>query len=247
MIEVAPRLGDLAPARLGRADRGVHQGKAGRLGRHPARPRGRGAHRRGLRGGGRRRLVQAGRARALPRQARQRRLEKGRRHSRRLVRLRLDARLRAGGPGAFPDARRHQAQGRRRPGHRDVSGRQRPAPRLVPFLAAGKLRHARARALRRGAHARLRARRAGPQDVEVARQRHRAAGRDQAVGRRHPAHVGVRVGLRRRPAHRAGNSEDHGRHLSQAAQHHALDARQSRAFPRGRARQARRRCRSWSG
>ena len=110
MIESAPRLGDLAPARLGRADRGVHQGKAGRLGRHLAGPRGRGPHRRGLRGGGRRRLVQAGRARALPRQARQRRLEEGRRHSRRLVRFRLDARLRAGGPESFPAARRHQAQ-----------------------------------------------------------------------------------------------------------------------------------------
>ena len=102
------------------------------------------------------------------------------------------------------------------------------------------LRHARARALRRGAHARLRARRAGPQDVEVDRQRHRAAGRDQAVGRRHPAHVGLRVGLCRRPAHRAGNPQDHGRHLPQAAQHRALDARQSRAFPRRRARQVRR-------
>ena len=115
----------------------------------------------------------------------------------------------------------------------------RPASRLVPFLAAGKLRHARARALRRRAHARLRARRAGPQDVEVARQRHRAAGRDQAVRRRHPAHVGVRLRLCRRPAHRAGNPQDHGRHLSQAAQHHPLDARLAGAFPRGRARHAR--------
>ena len=35
------RLGDLAPARLGRADRRLHQGKAGRLGRYPRRPRGR--------------------------------------------------------------------------------------------------------------------------------------------------------------------------------------------------------------
>ena len=37
-----------------------------------------------------------------------------------------------------------------------------------------------------------------------------------------------------------GNPQDHGRDLSQAAQHRPLDARQSRAFPRGRARQARR-------
>ena len=39
------------------------------------------------------------------------------------------------------------AQARRRAGHRDVSRRLGPAPRLVSFLAAGKLRHARPRAL----------------------------------------------------------------------------------------------------
>ena len=44
------RLGDLAPARLGRADRRVRQGKAGRLGRDLAGPGRRTAHRRGLRG-----------------------------------------------------------------------------------------------------------------------------------------------------------------------------------------------------
>ena len=59
-----------------------------------------------------------------------------------------------------------------------LSRRLRPASRLVPFLAAGELRHARPRALRRRADPRLRARRAGPQDVEVAGQRRRAAGRD---------------------------------------------------------------------
>ena len=185
-----PRLGDLAPARLGRADRRVHQGKAGRLGRYPARPRGRVAHHRGLRAGRRRRLVRRRRARALPRQACERRLEESRRHPRRLVRLRLDARLRAGGCRAFPLARRHQAQARRRPRHRDVSGRLRPAPRLVSVLAPGILRHARARALRRRRHPRLHAGRGRPQDVEVARQHHRAAGRDQAVRRRYPAAVG---------------------------------------------------------
>ena len=71
----------------------------------------------------------------------------------------LDARLRAGGPRALPDARRHPPQGRRRARHRDVSRGLRPAPRLVPVLAARKLRHARPRAVRRGAHPRLRARR----------------------------------------------------------------------------------------
>ena len=59
--------------------------------------RGQQAHRRRLRAGGRRCLVRGRRARALPRQPRQRGLEQGRRHLRRLVRLRLDPRLRAGG------------------------------------------------------------------------------------------------------------------------------------------------------
>ena len=66
---VAPRLGDLAPARLGRADHGVHQGERRRLGRDARGRRGQHAHRRGLRGRRRRRLVQGRRARALPRRA----------------------------------------------------------------------------------------------------------------------------------------------------------------------------------
>ena len=54
---------------------------------------------------------------------------------------------------------------------RPLSRRLRPASRLVPFLAARKLRHARPRALRRGADARLRHGRGRAKDVEVARQR----------------------------------------------------------------------------
>ena len=75
----------------------------------------------------------------------------------------------------------------------------------------------------------------------------RAAGRDQAVRRRHPAHVGVRRRLCRRSAHRPGNPQDHRRDLSQAAQHDALDARQSRAFPRPPIASRSRKCRSSSG
>ena len=71
-----------------------------------------------------------------------------------------------------------------------VSRRLGPASRLVPFLAAGELRHARPRALRRRPDPRLRPRREGPEDVEVARQHRRAAGRDQGFRRRHPAPVG---------------------------------------------------------
>ena len=95
------RLGDLAPARLGRADHGVRAREGRRLGRNPPRSRGQCAHRRGVRAGGRRRLVCARRARAFPRLARQRGLAEGRRHPRRLVRFRLDARLRARRPASI--------------------------------------------------------------------------------------------------------------------------------------------------
>ena len=229
------RLGDLAPARLGRADHGIRPREGRRLGRDPQRRARQQAHRRRLRAGRRRRLVCDRRRRAFP-QARLRleRVAEGRRHSRRLVRFRLDPCVRAGRPRAFPLARRDQAQAGRRRRHRDVSRRVGPAPRLVPVLLARILRHARTRAVRRRAHARLRARRGRTQDVEVARQRDGAAGRDQAVGRRYSADVGVRVRLCRRSAHRAGNPQDHGRHLSQAAQHHPLDAGLACAFPRGR-------------
>ena len=187
----------------------------------------------GIREGRRRRLVCARRPRAFPRLARQRGLAEGRRYSRRLVRFRLDARFRARRPESFSGARPYQAQGRRRARDGDVSRRLRPASRLVSVVAVGKLRHPRPRAVRRRAHPRLRARRERLQNVEVARQRHRAAGRDKTFRRRHSAHVGVRRRLCRRSAHRPGNPQNHRRDLSQAAQHAALDAGQSGAF-RGR-------------
>ncbi len=230
----AARLGAVAAARLGRADRGVRAREERRLRRNPAGRRRQQAHRGCLREGRRRRLVSRRRARALPRAQSQRGLAEGRRHPRRLVRFRLDACLRAGRPRAFPGARRHQAQGRRRRRHRDVSRRLGPASRLVPLLAAGELRHAGTRALRRRADPRLHAGRRRPQDVEVARQHHRTAGRDQGVRRRYPAAVGRGLRLHRRPAHRTGNPQEHGRDLSQAAQHHPLDARHLASFQEGR-------------
>ncbi len=138
-----------------------------------------------------------------------------------------------------------QAERRRRPG--DVSRRLGPASRLVSVLAAGKLRHPRHRAVRHGADARLRARRARPQDVEVARQHGGAAGRDQEFRRRHSADVGLRVRLCRRSAHRRGNPQDQCRDLSQAAQHHPLDAGLARAFHATRIASRSTTCRSWSG
>ena len=126
-------------------------------------------------------------------------------------------------------ARLHaRGQSRAEVAGRPLSRRLRPASRLVPFLAAGELRHARPRALRRRADARLHARRAGPQDVEVAGQHHGAAGSVRPVRRRHPAPVGGRHRLHRGPAHRPGDPEAPGRGLSPAAQHLALPAGQPR-------------------
>ena len=59
--------------------------------------------------------------------------------------FRLDTRFRARGSQAFSVTCRHQAQDGRRQGYGDVSGGIGPAPRLVPFVAVGKLRHAWAR------------------------------------------------------------------------------------------------------
>ncbi len=98
------RLGDLAPARLGRADHGVRARARRRLGRDPQRRARQQAHRRRLRAGRRRRLVRDRRGAALPRaRLRRQRVAEGRRHPRRLVRFRLDPRLRAGRPAStFP-------------------------------------------------------------------------------------------------------------------------------------------------
>ena len=82
-------------------------------------------------------------------------------------------------PVHFPGLAGIKRMRRRRRRRGDVSRRLRPASRLVPVLAARKLRHARPRALRRRADARLHARREGPQDVEVARQPDLPAGRHQ--------------------------------------------------------------------
>ena len=98
MIAGTPGLGDLAPARLGRADRRVRAREGRRLRRNPAGRNRQSAHRRSLHGGRRRRLVHGRRARALSWGSRGRGMEESRRHLRRLVRFRLDPCLRAGRP-----------------------------------------------------------------------------------------------------------------------------------------------------
>ncbi len=92
-----------------------------------------------------------------------RRLHQEHRHPRRLVRLRHHAR-----PRAAPQPRRAVDLA-----GRPVPRRPRPAPRLVPFLAAHRLRDVRPRALQGPAHARLHRRRQGPQDEQERRQRRR--------------------------------------------------------------------------
>ena len=86
-------------------------------------------------------------------------------------------------PGRVVRFRHHpclRAEAARRSGasRRPVSGRLRPASRLVPVVAAHRLRHRRPRALQGAAHPRLRGGRQRPQDEQVQGQRDRAAESD---------------------------------------------------------------------
>ena len=69
-------------------------------------------------------------------------------------------------------------------------------------------------------------------------QRHRPAGRGQAVRRRHPPPLGGADRLHRRPAHRPGDPQGHRRQLPPPAQHAALPPRRPRRLRRGRAHRA---------
>ena len=83
-----------------------------------------------------------------------------------------------------------------------------------------------ARAVRRRADARLHPRREGRgEDVEVQGQHHVAAGHHEDLRRRHPAPVGGVLRLHQRHQVRARHHPGHGRVLPQAAEHAALDAR----------------------
>ena len=230
------RLGDLAPARLGRADRRVRARERRRHGRHPQRrtrstrasptPSSRKAPTPGMR---------PARASASSASCANEDWQK--------VDDILDVWFDSGSTHAFvledakhfPRPRRHQPQARRRPGHRDVSRRLRPASRLVPVVAAGKLRHARRRAVRRGADPRLRARRAA-----AARCRSRSATSPRRrTSSSSPAPTSCGCGsaprdyaddLRIGPEILKTTVETY-RKLRNT---HALDARLARAFPRGR-------------
>ena len=177
-----PRLGDLAPARLGRADRGVRAREGRRLRRNPAGRSRQPAHRRGLRW---RKAPTPGTWTARASASSGSRANEDWKKVDDICDVWFDS----GSTHAFVLEDRQHFPGLGNimrkvdggAGYRDVSGRQRPASRLVPFLAAGKLRHPRPRALRRGADPRLHAGRERPQDVEVARQHRRAAEGDRRI------------------------------------------------------------------
>ena len=160
-------------------------------------------------------------------------LRQGQRHRRRLVRV---GRVVGGGVRGRALGRARLVDGRRSPADRSLPRRLGSAPRLVPLVAARLVRHARPRALSRGAHARLRPRRKGAPLLEVGHRAARAAGekveyippeeRHQAAGRRAVAHVD-RAGRLPQRHHVFARAPDAARRVvSQAAQHHALPPRQ---------------------
>ena len=123
-------------------------------------------------------------------------------------------------------ARTPDAAPRERPRGRPLPRRPRPAPRLVPFVAADRLRAVRPRALPRPAHARLHGRQPGPQDEQVARQRRRSAGDQQEARRRDHPPVGGRQRLFGRHRRRRQDPRARGRCLPPHPQHAALPAGQ---------------------
>ena len=181
-----------------------------------------GAARRGRRAASRRTASMRGSI-SIRRAARRRGagLRESHRHHGRLVRLGRAASLRA------EDApRSHGARG-------SVSRRLGSASRLVPQLAADVGRAARPRAVPRRADARVHGRREGPQDVEVARQRHRAAEGRRHARRRRAAAVDRGDRLRERDEPVGRDPEARRRVVSAHAQHRALPARQSRRLRSG--------------
>ena len=131
-------------------------------------------------------------------------------HPRRLVRLRFEPRGGAVGPARADVAGRH------------VPRRQRSASRLVPELAAGRPRHARAAAVPAGLTHGFLDRRRRHEDVEVARQHDRAAGHHQAERRRHPPAVGGDERLRAGDPGQQGDPGARRRGVPEDPQHDAV-------------------------
>ncbi len=229
------RLGDLAPARLGRADRRVRARRAAARCWSTTRSTQR-IYDAMYAEGADAWFADADGARFLKPDYDPADVREGQRRARRLVRFRL-ARTAyvAGRSEHFPSLAGIERQvdgGRDRVMYLEGSDQHRG---WFHSSLIESLRHARPRAVRRRADARLLPRREGAEDVEVGRQRDGAAGRHQEFRRRHPAPVGRRVRLFRRSAHRPGDPEELRRDLSQDAQHAALDARHARPLRAGAA------------
>ena len=149
---------------------------------------------------------------------RRRRLRQGEGHARRLVRFRLDASDGDGRARGAPAPHRFALRRNGVPG-RSLSRGLRPAPRLVPFLAPRLVHAERHAAVQGAAYARLRRRRQRAQDVEVARQRDRAAAGVGHAGRGDPAALGRRHRLLGRAVALERDPEARGRGVSPHPQH----------------------------
>ena len=221
-------------AQLGRAAAAVPaQDDRRAASRHAGADRPRRRHRRA----GRRRGLVAALGRGGARR-RRRALRQEQRHPRRLVRLRLDLLPRpARQPSGHDRARRRRRRARGRP----LPRRPRPAPRLVPLVAADRLRARGPRALPGPADPRLHGRRLGPQDEQEPGQLHRPGrGDGQARRRDHPPLVRLDR-LLRRPGDRRQDPGARRRCLPADPQHAALPARQHQRLRRRRRRGAARR------
>ena len=225
------RLGDLAPARLGRADHRVRAEKgdgsveilldeARQSSASPTRFESEGADA-WYRPGARERFL--GRAR-------ERGLAEGRRHSRRLVRFRLHPCLRAGSSRGFPDS----------PASASDGGPDRSCISKAPTsTAAGSIPRCWKAAAPAAARRTTSCSPTASCSTSTGRKMSKSLGNvtaPQDVIKQSGADIlrlwVCAVRLCRRPAHRPGNPQDHGRDLPQAAQHPPLDARLARAFPR---------------
>ena len=225
----APGLVRVPPARLGRAGRRALLRAVRRAARERGALRARGGH---LRTRGLRRVVPACRGGARParnplRGVRRRDLSPRRRHPRRLVRL--GSELAVGSRAASP------ARSRRR-----VPRGQRPASRLVPQRAPDGRGGRRESAVRHRRDPRLHPRRHRPEDVEVARQRHRARGRHPPPRSRAATPVGGGRGLPRGRARLRGDPGAARRGVPADPQYRALSPRKPlRLRPRARCRAVR--------
>ena len=230
----AARLVHLAPARLGRADRRLRRQEDRRA---AARPGGDRPHRRRVRDGGRRCLVREP-AVALPRQRLQRRrLRAGDGHRRCLVRFRLDPCLRA---------RAAQGSDLRWPADLYLEGSDQHRGWFHSSLLESCGTRGRApydAVLTHGFTLDEQGRKMSKSLGNV----RRAAGRDEAARRRHPAPVGGRLGLFRGSAHRPRDPEaSMPTPIAACATPCAICWARSTASTRGEAGRRRRRCRSSS-